>query len=283
MCWVSEGKTPKVAFFGRKPAGAAALRMLLNLGWDITCVVVPDRSDPDWMPRPHVKDVAAELDLKVFTQRELLKEIQAQSIERPDFLISYLYSQRVLPETLRFPKTAAINFHSAPLPELGGWGVYIHAILADYKSYGVSCHIMTENFDEGAIIGRRDFPIDPSRETSLSLERKSQPEMLILFHDVCRRIMNGESIELDTRPLQTYVSRVEVASLQAVPDDCPPDELDKRARAFWYPPYSGAYLASHGEDFTIAPASALADIGNEIHHDTFQELWQLARTLLDEK
>ena len=281
ICCATKGDSPRVVFFGRKPGGAVALRVLHAMKWNVIGVVVPDNGEPDWLPSPHVRSVASELGLPVVTQGELRDKLQGDSLRRPHFLMSYLYPSKIMPDVLRFPEIAAINFHPGPLPRLGGWGQYIHTIVSGSRSYGVACHVMTDELDRGAVIARREFKIDPTQETALSLERKSQYELLALFHEVCSRILNGETLEVDPRPLERYVSRAEVEAIRLIPGQCSAEEIAARARAFWYPPYPGASLSSLGDGLTIVPSSVLKDIGEDIHRSDYEGLWQLGRSLIE--
>ena len=58
------------------------------------------------------------------------------------------------------------------------------AILEDLKRSARGAHFADESFDTGPLIRVRYFDVDCSRETALSLQRKTQPVLLELFKEV---------------------------------------------------------------------------------------------------
>lgn len=55
----------------------------------------------------------------------------------------------------------AVNFHCSPLPEARGPYPVHRAILEGRTDWGVSCHRLTEGFDEGAILTSESFALQP--------------------------------------------------------------------------------------------------------------------------
>jgi methionyl-tRNA formyltransferase len=53
------------------------------------------------------------------------------------------------------------------------------------------------------------------------------------------------------------VNREEFASLRRVR---PGDDLDRKLRAFWYPPYPGALLDVDGRDLTLVDETMLREL-----------------------
>ena len=90
-------------------------------------------------------------------------------------------------------RKSAINFHPAPLPEFGGFAFYNLAILEEKTSYGCTCHHMDSSFDTGDIVKVRTFPMNYETDTALSLERKTQKEMLLLFDEIID-LINDKSL-----------------------------------------------------------------------------------------
>jgi len=137
----------------------------------------------------------------------------------------------------------ALNFHAGPLPEFGGWAFYNVAILEDSPEYGCTCHIMDERFDTGPLVKVRRFAINPREETALSLEKKAQTEMVLLFREVISAYeVTGKISSVDQDPeLMRYLNAERFAKMKQIPMEATPEEVDRIARAFWYPPYEIAY------------------------------------------
>lgn len=43
-----------------------------------------------------------------------------------------------------------------------------------------------------------------------------------------------------------------------------PDEIELRTRAYWYPPFDGAYIELGGQRFTLVPSQAMRQL-SELH------------------
>jgi methionyl-tRNA formyltransferase len=161
-------------------------------------------------------DTAQEHRIPTPTIKELYGWISAPEtspidLQDVDIVLSYLFWKKIKRPLLGLPKVAANNFHPAPLPELRGMGGYNVAIMQKRTRYGVTAHYMNEEIDRGDIIQVRNFEMDPEQETALTLERKSQHEMFELFRDV----------------------------------------IDRKIRAFWFPPYDGAFIQMAGKEYTL--------------------------------
>jgi methionyl-tRNA formyltransferase len=179
---------------------------------------------------------------------------------------------------LALARRAALNFHAAPLPAFGGWAFYNLAILENVAEYGCSCHHMDESFDTGPLVAVRRFPINAANETAYSLEARAQEEMVRLFVEVCRLAESSEKLPSvpQDRNTMRYFSRQQMESLKEIPIDADAETIDRHARAFWYPPYEGAYMRVNGTKLEIIPALARAQLGRSLHTDDLDRLWRAA-------
>ena len=156
-----------------------------------------------------------------------------------------------------------MNFHPALLPEYKGCAGYNMAILDGLARWGTSCHYMDEGIDTGSIIDVLDFPVDLEYETAQSLEAKT---LLAMESQFCRII--GEVANLSPGRLPTranlggrYVSRQEMEAMKEV---CPGDDPERKARAFYFPPYDGAWVNVNGKKMTLLPTSVLRSKGDPL-------------------
>jgi methionyl-tRNA formyltransferase len=67
----------------------------------------------------------------------------------------------------------AVNFHCSPLPEGRGAYPVMRALLEGRVSWGVTCHKLTQKFDQGAILLAEHFPLQAD-ECHESLDLKIQ-------------------------------------------------------------------------------------------------------------
>ncbi|PYN02784.1 MAG: hypothetical protein DME02_24800 [Candidatus Rokuibacteriota bacterium] len=78
-----------------------------------------------------------------------------------DVLVSVAANQRFLPDLLAAPRVAAVNLHSALLPKYRGIDGLFWALAHGETTVGVTAHLMTAGFDEGAILGQTPFGVPP--------------------------------------------------------------------------------------------------------------------------
>jgi len=234
----------KVLFMGRKQVSADLLEVL-NEFKGVQIVGVLTDSHLEGSP---TKEVAMELGLKVYTFESALSEMKLGSLVF-DLGLSVLYWRKLKDEFLTVPSKGVINFHPALLPEYKGTGGYNLAILEKLSEWGVSAHYVDESIDTGDIIKVNKFPINTESETVVSLEKKSMDVLRKMVLEVFKDAISATDI-LKTTPNVggRYVSRLEMESMKKIIDG---DDIPRKIRAFWFPPYDGAYIEVGGEKFTL--------------------------------
>lgn len=83
---------------------------------------------------------------------------------RIDVLVLAGFMRLVSPKVLTYMNGHVVNIHPALLPEFGGKGMYglrVHeAVLAKgRRETGATVHVVTEQYDEGAVIGQTKVPV----------------------------------------------------------------------------------------------------------------------------
>lgn len=110
------------------------------------------------------------------------------------------YMRLLGPQTLSRYVNRILNVHPALLPKFGGKGMYgahVHeAVLASGDPVtGVTIHLATAEYDEGAIIDQTEVPIEPG-DTPAALAARTQACEQEFFPRVIHKIATGE-IDLD--------------------------------------------------------------------------------------
>ena len=277
----------RAVFCGRKKVALSALDYILEKGWDVL-PVVGRKSEAAWMERPSFSQGLADRGIAAVTQPELLRAIDgtqtrgvaADFLKKPvDLVVSYLFPDRVQPLLLRLPRIAAINLHPGPLPEFGGLGGYSFAILENVKRYGVTAHHMDETYDTGDIILQEDFSYEPAQVTALDLERMTRPYVLSVFRKVIDLVDSEQPLSAIPQGNTRYVNKDEREAAKIIDlqrDDA--ELIDRKARAFWYPPYNGACFVADGKQFTVVPEQELDYLGKLVHEPHGEQLRQLPVT-----
>jgi len=244
---------------GRKAGGARALRWTYKQGYDIVAVVTDSH-----FPHSPTARVARELGLRLWSIDEA-QEAASRDKPRLDLVVSFLYWRIIKQPLLSAPKLGVINFHPAPLPDYKGVGGYNLAILEGRSDWGVSAHYVDAGIDTGDIIEVRDFSIDPKSETAWSLERASSEELLALYKATLLRVGERNSL-LSTTPNVggRYLDRRSLEELKLINTG---DDIDRKIRAFWFPPYSGAQVEIAGTRYTLISDAVLSELAAHLDPD----------------
>jgi methionyl-tRNA formyltransferase len=248
-----------------KPSVIRGLRFLVQNDVEIAAVVGP-RTEGD--AASSLAATASALGLPVCTDEDLYRQIEAGELD-VDLVVSFLFWKRIRGPLLVASRLGCINLHPAPLPDFRGVSGYSIAICEGLDAWGVSAHFVDEAFDTGDLIEVRRFPIDAATETALTLERKSQIVLLQLFEDVISGVLRGEALPRSPQGEGRYVSREEFERLRRIDPADTPEDVERKIRAFWYPPHGGAYVDLQGVEYTLVDARLLREIADlyETHRD----------------
>lgn len=234
----------KILFMGRKQVSANLLDYLsAQPGIEIVGVL----TDSHLQGSPTTA-VAKRLGLPLYTFDTALAAMKEGRLKY-DLGISVLYWRKLRDEFLTVPHLGTINFHPALLPEYKGTGGYNLAIMDSLSEWGISAHYIDDCIDTGDLIEVVRFPMDPETETAQSLECRS---MSVLDDFAKRLIMQAANSKAKLPTYKNvggrYISRAEMEAMKEIR---PGDDVDRKVRAFWFPPYDGAYVEIDGKKYTL--------------------------------
>jgi methionyl-tRNA formyltransferase len=237
-----------------KRSAARALNWLVCEGAEVAAVVA---SEPDELTRDEQRvDLVAERHgLPLVTDADLYGNTPADV----DLVISFLFWKRIREPLLSLGRAGCLNFHPAPLPDIRGLGGYNVALVEGMREWGVSCHFVDAGFDTGDLVEVERFPIEPAEETAFSLDLQSQERLYELFKRVMRRVLAGEELPRAPQGEGRYIDREQIEALRRVR---PGDDLERKLRAFWYPPHPGAVIEVDGRELTLVDERLLRDAAN---------------------
>ncbi|MDQ4041398.1 MAG: formyl transferase [Actinomycetota bacterium] len=238
-----------------KRSAVGALDHLVASGCEVAAVVCGEPGDA--APAQRIDEAASRHGLRLVGEDELLSEVADGRMREVDLVLSFLYPRRILAPLIDLG--TCLNFHPAPLPDFRGLGGINVAIAEGRSEWGVSAHFVDMDFDTGDLVRVERFPIDPDRATALSLDLESQERLLALFRDVVGMALRGEPLPREPQGEGRYVTREEFEALRRVRPDDTPEQLARRIRAFWYPPYDGATLDVAGRTVTLVDRAILQE------------------------
>lgn len=235
-----------------KRSAVRALDLLVAHDVAVAAVVAPE-PDPQTHDDQRLDLAARRHGLPLVSDADLYANPPADV----DLVISFLFWKPIREPLISLGRVGCLNFHPAPLPDFRGVGGYNVAILEGLANWGVSCHFVDDHFDTGDVVEVDRFAIDPRAETAFSLDLKSQEHLLGLFERVLSRVLGGEPLPRTPQTAGRYVSREQFERLRVVG---PGDDLGRKLRAFWYPPWPGALVEVEGRRLTLVDETLLQDV-----------------------
>lgn len=241
----------RVLFLGRKPGASKALKYLLKKGIKVNLVL----GSAEETFKDALYLTAKEKNITFISDDKKLYEMIAQKhklTRNVDLVISYLYGKKIKQPLIDVPKLGCINFHPAPLPDYKGRAGYNTAILEGKKEYGVSVHFIdSEKLDSGPIIKVLRFPVSEN-ENAMTLYEKTQKKLLTLFKQTVPLFLSGDKISVVENKGGLFLNRQELENLKIVDlEKESPELINKKIRAFFFPPYTGAKINISGQEFTL--------------------------------
>ena len=173
-----------------------------------------------------------------------------------DYIFSYRCYWLIPRKVLAKAKFIAINFHPAP-PSFPGSGSYCWAIYKSSKEYGVTVHMMNEEFDAGKILEVYRFPIFEGMKVTQLIERTY--EFSLDCFEKYINLINSKSSD-DILSLKKSVSKYkwldkpkklsDLNEMRLININMSNDEIEKRIRAFHFDDYP-VCLDFHGYKFKL--------------------------------
>jgi len=145
------------------------LESFLRAGWHLDKLFV---CPSDWM-FDNKQVIARALELGASIQHSPITTIDMEElgIRGCNVLVVASYTWKI-PDWSRYLEYA-VNFHPSPLPEARGPYPQVRAILEERSSWAVTCHKISERFDQGDILDTEGFVVDHD-ENHETLRLKSQ-------------------------------------------------------------------------------------------------------------
>lgn len=244
----------KIIFMGRKKQAAELLKWTVEQGIEVVSVCTDNQFE-----NSPTTAMANKLNIPVISMEEAEEYVN----NHPgviDLVTSYLYWRKIRKPLIEGPNYGCINFHPAILPDWKGCGGYNVAILNKLPEWGVSAHYVNEKIDEGGIIKVDKFAFDFNTATAQSLEKISQERLVNLYKEVVLQVKDKgklQTLNVDNTK-GTYISRKQMNEMKQIKlEELSCEDLDLKIRAFWFPPYDGAYIEINGVKYTLVDKKIL--------------------------
>ena len=165
-----------IVFMGSGEFGEASLRMLVNKGHRILCVVTPPDKKQDRgmsIGSTPIKRAAVELGLTVYQPVDINMPESVAYLNglKPDFIVVIAYGQKLSQKILDIPLILPLNIHASLLPAYRGAAPINWAIINGEKVTGVTLMKVTLRMDTGPVIHQKPAEILGS-DTAVTLGRR---------------------------------------------------------------------------------------------------------------
>ncbi len=246
----------RVIFLGQKTVGERCLRVLSEASGALDIVGVASNTDTSvWWGSAGVFDFATQEGVPFIAnderrEAELLALIADQSATA---VISVQHPWILSASVLDAVDRRAWNLHNAKLPDYQGYNAANHAILNGDNAFTSTVHWMTPEADAGEVAFTETFPLT-GRETAASLYDKAIEAGVAAFRRLVECLRTGEPVPREPlRGQVRFYARTSTDALRRIDNPADPDELDRKARAFWFPPFEPAFIEARGRRFHVAP------------------------------
>lgn len=258
----------RVLFLGQGPLAERAYARLIGLGEDADARVVAacsnERGEGTWWGTAAVRELAAALSTPFVPNatRNDAALFDLATSQHVNCLVSVGHPW-VLPGRLleAVATGAAYNLHKAPLPRFGGFHGCSHAILEGATHFGATLHWMDPDPDAGPIAFAEHFEIAPDA-TALSIHDRAEQAGERLFGCLLECLAEGRlppRVPMASRP-RVY-PRAALSAQREIADPADPAEVDRKARALWFPPFEPAFYRALGRTYYVVPPEGLPAVG----------------------
>ncbi len=245
----------KVLFLGQRPLGEACFDIALNVEGIEIVAVASNKSAEVWWESNAIYKRATErgipfMDNEFRNNDAIMAAIRSLGV---DMIISVQHCWILTNEILSAVNGQAFNLHMAKLPQYKGHYPFVHAILNDEREYSVTLHWMTPKVDYGDIAYEATFPIEP-KDTAFDLYHKACDASIAIF-----RHLVGDVARARTPPAREmsgfhrFYSRNSLRDIEQVIDLTDKDEIDRKSRALFFPPFTPAYAMIGGKRIYLLP------------------------------
>ena len=248
-----------IMYLGIKPVGERCFQELINhdrKNIKLCVVVSNENANTVWWGTNGIWRYASENKVPFISsqERNLAKIAKYIKVYDVKCLKSNGYGWILPSGILELVSGCAFNLHLAPLPAYKGNYTFNHAILNGEKQYGVTLHYMTERVDEGKYVFMPLFDVRED-ETAYSLYKKSLQLGVECFLRLLNKMEDDETIEgLPMAGEGRFYSRKNMDELRKIYDINNSEEVDKKSRAFYFPPFKSAFYEDKcGKKYYILP------------------------------
>jgi len=249
-------KIIKILFLGQKIIAEDCFRILLkNNGKRYHITGVCSNIEKLWWGTNDIYKKSIQYNIPFIpnnkrNEEKILSLIKSNNI---DIIISVQHPWILSNDILKSVNYRAFNLHNAKLPSYKGFYTINHAILNGEKTYTSTIHWMIEEVDCGNIAFEETIPISKN-ETAISLYEKSCKAGLRVFKRLINYISTQRKIpSIKIKGKGHFYKKGDLNRIREIKNPQNSDELNRKARALFFPPFEPAYYKSGTKKIYVLP------------------------------
>lgn len=250
----------RILYLGQKPIGTRAFHRLIGRQCDGLRVVgaVTNSGLGNWWQDNSIYRWCERHGLPVIANERRNDEAIAALIEeaRVNCLISVQHGWVLPAEMIAAVGGCAFNLHLAKLPEYKGWHAFTHALLNGEKRYGLSLHWMVAELDSGEIAFADELAIEADDSAASLYRRAEAPGLALVERLIDCLAAGGLPPRLKLHGAHRYYARTLIDAAREVQDPSDREEVERKARALWFPPFEPAFIRCAGRKIYLVPENA---------------------------
>lgn len=191
----------KILFCGFGKLGSSCLKVLIENGYEISYILTHKENEQNSVDTFAFNN---KIEYSYLDARKHLTQL-IEEIDKFDLLISVNY-RYVIPKEIYTLADIAINVHGSLLPKYRGRTPHVWSIINGEKESGITCHIIEETVDTGAIVSQIVVPIDKD-DTGYSLLKKFEVNYPLLLMDSINKLENRVALSKQDEKLASYYGK----------------------------------------------------------------------------
>jgi len=249
----------RVFFLGQGPLGERVFEHALKQSSsDFRIVGASSNSNTDkaWWGTANIQKLCRSQAISFVPNEKRNEDLLAAALTttKAELIMSVGHPWILSPRILDIVAGNAVNLHPAPLPEFGGFNTLSHAILENSPTFGVTLHWARAEVDTGDIIKLQLFKI-PRNITAKELHSlvvECGTEVGLDFIANARVRLDATETNIKGKPCRLF-ARSSLDQYREITDLANTEEVSRRSRACYFPPFPPAFIAIEGRNIQLVP------------------------------
>lgn len=245
----------KILFLGNRRIAQSAIRILAEdyKSTIAICGVVSDIGFYTDIVLPYFESEAPKFISNAQRNETEIRRLITET--EPDYIISIQHIWLISKEIIESVGGHILNLHNAKLPDYKGHNSINHAIVNNDAEYTTTIHWIDEEVDAGDIAYEASVSISED-DTAFSLYQETLKNSELILNELFRDIILGDVKRTPMKKGGRFYGKVSLDDLRDITDIVDANEISRRVRACYFPPYEPAYIIINGKKNYVVPKEA---------------------------